>query len=254
MAEYDRLQQIQPAAPRLRLFLFPDRPLPPRPSAALLDALYAVQKTPPSADFLFGFDQDFVPPPAVKVTTKDITPPPLLVLDGLPRETSAKPGLAKADRHQQQQNDASLDFTVTTVAFSSEEIQKMIAANPPPREHHVQRWPEKPVPSPPPSAPYCWVEHTGGGASVARYASFVPAADLTMYMIPALPGGFYAPAASQTAAEPYPAVTGGQVAYDGTGRVVFHPNVAATYQTVTSVAALSHVDAIVQALKPSEAS
>ncbi|XP_042413927.1 uncharacterized protein LOC122002716 [Zingiber officinale] len=253
MAEYDRLQQIKPAAPRLRLFLFPVRSLPPRPSAALLDALLAVQKTPSSADFLFGFDQDFVPPPAVKVTTKEIAPPPLMVVDSLPREAPAKPSLAKADRHQQQQNDTSLDFTV---AFSSEEIQKMkkIAANPPPLEHQVPRFPEKSALSPHPSAPYCWVGHTGGGASVARYASFVPTADLTMYMIPALPGGFYAPAASQMAVEPYPAVTGWQVAYDSTGRVVFHPNVAPTYPTVTSVSALSHVDAVVKALQPSEVS
>ncbi|CAL9073549.1 unnamed protein product, partial [Musa textilis] len=119
MAEYDLLHLTSPTkpSPRLRLFLFPVGPPPPRPSAGLLDAARSERQwfldalnavpappSPPPAppttldalqspDFLFGLDQDFLTTAAGKVTAD---PRSLSsVLENLPLEAPTKPDLVK---------------------------------------------------------------------------------------------------------------------------------------------------------------
>lgn len=117
--EFDRLQlhrssNSSRSTPRLRVFLFPINPPPPSPALLepkqerhwFVDALNSIPPLPPpvtvsappasngqtSPDYLFGLDNGFVPPPAVKV--KDPAPPEHPV----PRESATVEVPMKEDR------------------------------------------------------------------------------------------------------------------------------------------------------------
>lgn len=92
---YNRSSNSSRSTPRVRVFLFPINPPPPSPALLepkqerhwFVDALNSIPPLPPpvqvsappvsngqaSPDYLFGLDNGFVLPPAVKV--KDLTPP-----------------------------------------------------------------------------------------------------------------------------------------------------------------------------------
>lgn len=114
--EFDRLHlhrssNSSRSTPRLRVFVFPINPPPPSPALLeprqerhwFVDALNSIPPLPPpvpvsaspasngqtSPDYLFGLDNGFMPPPAVKV--KDPTPPDQPVpRDSAPVEVPAK--------------------------------------------------------------------------------------------------------------------------------------------------------------------
>ncbi|RZS16510.1 hypothetical protein BHM03_00048525 [Ensete ventricosum] len=227
VTEYDCLccTSSSKPSPRLRLFLFPVWPPPPRPSAALLDTLIPVvvpvhpppPATPivteasPSPDFLFGLDQGFVPAPAVKVTADPQQPPSLL--ESLPLSKLAKPDLAKDDPEQPIGSGADTVAPAPAPAadvVSAGEIQAQIpelhtlkiAENVPPPiprnsseetlrkicplERHVSRAAENSTPAPPPSPALYWLEQSGA-TSGGRYTSLAPGGDQTVYLVPASP-------------------------------------------------------------------
>ncbi|XP_065003673.1 uncharacterized protein LOC135636061 [Musa acuminata AAA Group] len=315
MVEYDRLHGSSSSPKpthRLRLFLFTLRPPPPPPSAALLDAARpdrqwffdalnavsapappatqpSVVAASPSPDYLFGLDEGFVPPPAVKVA---VDPQPPLTLETLSIEAPAKTDLAKVEPHQQIPEAA--DSTVTApVVVSMAEVQGpiqelhslQVAENPPPlipqnsseeavrrdhaTEYQVPRDAEKVAPA------AAQAPEQRSGLPVARYASLAPGHDQAVYLLPTSQGvypGFYAAAPWIATAEAYRsaavsakamgggggaeayAAGGGQLAYDSTGRVVYYASMVPTYQTVSSVAAYNPVGAAVKAAKPSQIS
>ncbi|RZS05718.1 hypothetical protein BHM03_00036256 [Ensete ventricosum] len=163
MAEYDLLHRTSSnkPSPRLRLFLFPVGPPPPRPSAALLDAARAERQwfldslkvvpappSPPPApptmldasqspDFLFGLDQDFLTTAAGKVTadTQSLSS----VLDNLPHEAPTKPDLVKDESEKPIAGGAD-SVAAAPAVVSTGEIQRQgpeldkpkITDNPPP--------------------------------------------------------------------------------------------------------------------------
>ncbi|XP_009410723.2 uncharacterized protein LOC103992650 [Musa acuminata AAA Group] len=163
MAEYDLLHRTSSTkpSPRLRLFLFPVGPPPPRPSAALLDAARSERQwfldalnavpAPPSAppalpitldasqspDFLFGLDQDYLTTAAGKVTAD---PQSLSsVLENLPLEAPTKPDLVKDESEKPIAGGAD-SVAASPAVVSTGEIQRQspdldkpkIADNPPP--------------------------------------------------------------------------------------------------------------------------
>ncbi|XP_064990766.1 uncharacterized protein LOC135628167 [Musa acuminata AAA Group] len=227
MAEYDLLHRTSSTkpSPRLRLFLFPVGPPPPRPSAALLDAARSERQSfldalnavpappsPPPAppttldasqspDFLFGLDHDYLTTAAGKVTAD---PRSLSsVLENLPLETPTKLDLVKDESGKPIAGGAD-SVAASPAVVSAGEIQRQspdldkpkMADKPLPvvpcnsSEENLPRVraPEV-IAAPPPSTAVYWLEQRGG-ASVGRYALSAPDGDQTVYLIQASPAGY----------------------------------------------------------------
>ncbi|KAG1365122.1 fibrous sheath CABYR-binding protein-like [Cocos nucifera] len=231
MLEYDRLHRFaaRPTA-RLRVFLFSIKP--PNPSAALLDpkperqwfvdALNSVPVPPPldtvaaappppatagnatssSPDYLFGLDEGFVPPPAVKVKDPSLEQPPVLenfqgeVLVGkedprrigggetTPAEIQDLQRLQIAENQQQQQ--------AAIQRNSGEEFPARVY----PAEYYLPRVQEKdppPVTTQVPAAAY-WPEQSS--VAVAGRSASVAGGDRPVYLIPSAPGVYPSAAAA----------------------------------------------------------
>ncbi|KAF3341155.1 fibrous sheath CABYR-binding protein-like protein [Carex littledalei] len=146
--EFDRLHlhrssNSSRSTPRLRVFVFPINPPPPSPALLeprqerhwFVDALNSIPPLPPpvpvsaspasngqtSPDYLFGLDNGFVPPPAVKV--KDPTPPDQPV----PRDSAPVEVPAKEDR--QIGSDPSPDGSPPEIQRQIQELEKLQVAD-----------------------------------------------------------------------------------------------------------------------------
>ncbi|XP_074559796.1 uncharacterized protein LOC141815821 [Curcuma longa] len=266
MIEYDRLLRaasstLPRVSVRLRLFLFPVGPPPPPPSAALLEAFHAVPVRPPSThpspspDFLFGFDEGFVPPPAVKVA---IDPQPTrIVLEDHPTEAPAISDLIKDEPSLQIKVSAEPVATAQAVVTSAD-IERLVYPNNLPPLIPLNKNQDT-VPLVHPSdfqlpSPSQWPETPG------RFPSLSPGMDPTRYLLQCAPGmypGFYpAPprmtvnavgGGAATGVEAY--VAGGNLAYDSAGRLVYCTLLLPPYQAVTG-AALKPAESIVTAARP----
>ena len=235
MLEYDRLHRsaARPTA-RLRVFLFSIKP--PTPSAALLDpnperqwfvdALNSVPVPPPldtvaaappppatagnatssSPDYLFGLDEGFVPPPAVKVKDPSLEQPPVLenfqgeVLVGKedPRRigggetTPAEIQRQIQDLHRLQIAENQQQQQAAIQRNSGEEAPARVY----PAEYYLPRVQEKappPVTTQVPAAAY-WPEQSSVAAA-GLYAS-VAGGDRPVYLIPSAPGVYPSAAAA----------------------------------------------------------
>ncbi|KAG6499044.1 caskin-1-like [Zingiber officinale] len=262
MIEYDRiLRAASSTSPRtsarLRLFLFPVGPPPPPPSAALLDASNTVPVRPPSRqpspspDFLFGFDDGFVPPPAVKVAVDP--PPPTIVLEDQPTEAPAKSDPDKDEPNLRIKVSAEPVATAQAVVTVAETERHVYPKNLPPLIPRNTSQDALPLVHPSdfrvPSPPH-WPD------TVGRFPSLSPGIDQTGYLLQATPGmypGFFPTPPRMTAnavgggAEAY--AGGGKLAYDSAGRLVYCTPVVPSYRTVTSVA-LKPVESTVTASRP----
>ncbi|KAG1354052.1 fibrous sheath CABYR-binding protein-like [Cocos nucifera] len=261
MLEYDRLHRsaARPTA-RLRVFLFSIKP--PTPSAALLDpkperqwfvdALNSVPVPPPldtvaaappqpatagnatssRPDYLFGLDEGFVPPPAVKVKDPSLEQPPVLenfqgeVLVGKedPRRigggetTPAEIQRQIQDLHRLQIAENQQQQQAAIQRNSGEEAPARVY----PAEYYLPRVQEKaprPVTTQVPAAAY-WLEQSSVAAA-GRYAS-VAGGDRPVYLIPSAPGVY--PSAAAAGQGPVRRVVPADVYRDAAA-----PNPAAVY-------------------------
>ncbi|XP_038970930.1 uncharacterized protein LOC103696381 [Phoenix dactylifera] len=284
MLEYDRLHRsaARPTA-RLRVFLFSIKP--PTPSAALLDpkpdrqwfvdALNSVPVPPPldtvaaappppapagnaassSPDYLFGLDEGFVPPPAVKVKDPPLEQPPVLEnfqvevpvgkedqrhIGGggettpaeIQRQIQELHRLQIAYDNQQQHQQATIQRN------SGEETLARVY----PSEYYLPRVQEKappPVTTQVPAAAAAYWPEQSSVAAAGRYAS-VAGGDRPIYLIPSAPGVYPAAAAAGQGhyAAPVPRVVPADVYRDAAAvYAVRQPAAAAAAATVGQYAA-----------------
>ncbi|XP_010935980.2 uncharacterized protein [Elaeis guineensis] len=236
MLEYDRLHRsaARPTA-RLRVFLFSIKP--PTPSAALLDPkpdrqwfvdalnsvpppLDTVASAPPppatggnaassSPDFLFGLDEGFVQPPAVKVKDPSLEQPPVLenfqvevsVGKEDPRRIGGGGETTPAEIQRQIQDLHRLQIAENQQQQQQAAIQRNSGEDAParvyPAEYYLPRVQEKappPVTTQVPAAAAAYWPEQSSVAAAGRYAS-VAGGDRPLYLIPSASGVYPAAAA-----------------------------------------------------------
>ncbi|KAJ4775567.1 Octicosapeptide/Phox/Bem1p family protein [Rhynchospora pubera] len=192
--EFDRLHlhrssNSSRSTPRLRVFLFPINPPPPSPALLepkqerhwFLDALNSIPPLPPpvpvsapasnghaSPDYLFGLDNGFVPPPAVKV--KDPTPPD----QPIARDSAAATVEIPVKEDRQIGSDPSPVASPPEIQRQIQELEKLQVADNQPQSLPQAQTPTQSLTQPPsqPQAVPPAMPRTGSEETLAR--AFVP--------------------------------------------------------------------------------